>query len=113
MNETEYSADMFAQLFISQHFQGYFFNKIPLLKKLGWRENVYFRTAVGSIEDNNRNYFRIPNQMSAPESIYMETGFGISNVFKFFEIHSIWRLTQHDKPTTRKWGMLIGAFFEL
>jgi hypothetical protein len=113
MNETEYSADMFAQLFMSQHFQGYFFNKIPLLKKLGWRENVYFRAAVGSIEDNNRNYFRIPNQMSAPESIYMETGFGISNVFKFFEIHSIWRLTQHDKPTTRKWGMLIGAFFEL
>lgn len=113
MNEAEYSADMFAQLFISQHFQGYFFNKIPLLKKLGWRENFYFRTAVGSISDRNRNYFLLPNQMNAPESIYMETGFGISNIFKFFELHSMWRLTQHDKPTTRKFGLLFGAFFEL
>jgi len=113
MNEAEYSADMFAQLFVSQHFQGFFFNKIPLLKKLGWRENVYFRTAVGSISDQNRNYFKLPSQMNAPEDIYMETGFGISNIFKFFEVHSMWRLTQHDKPTTRKFGLLFGAFFEL
>lgn len=113
MNEAEYSADMFAQLFLSQHFQGYFFNKIPLLKKLGWRENLYFRSAIGSISDQNRNFFRLPGEMNAPESLYMETGFGISNIFKFFELHSIWRLTQHDKPTTRKWGFLVGAFFEL
>lgn len=113
MNEAEYSADMFAQLFLSQHFQGYFFNKIPLLKKLGWRENLYFRGAVGSISDENRNYFRLPGEMNAPESLFAETGFGISNIFKFFEVHSIWRLTQHDKPTTRKWGILFGAFFEL
>lgn len=113
MNEAEYSADMFAQLFVSQHFQGYFFNKIPLLKKLGWRENLYFKSAVGSISDENRNYFRLPNQMNAPENIYMEAGFGISNIFKFFEIHSMWRLTQHDKPTTRKFALLFGAFFEL
>ena len=113
MNEVEYNADMFAQLFVSQHFQGYFFNKIPLLKKLGWRENVYFRTAVGSVRDDNKNYFRAPNELSSIEDIYAETGFGISNVFKFFEVHSIWRLTQHDKSTTRKWGVLVGAFFEL
>ena len=94
-------------------FKDIFFNKIPLLKKLGWRENVYFRTAVGSVRDDNKNYFRAPNELSSIEDIYAETGFGISNVFKFFEVHSIWRLTQHDKSTTRKWGVLVGAFFEL
>lgn len=113
MNEAEYSADMFAQLFVSQHFQGYFFNKIPLLKKLGWRENFYFKSAVGSISDQNRNYFLLPGQMNAPENIYMEAGFGISNILKFCELHCMWRLTQHDKPTTRKFGLLFGAFFEL
>lgn len=113
MNEAEYAADMFAQLYLSQHFQGYFFNKIPLIKKLGWRENVYFRSAIGSINPENRNYFVIPNQISSPDDLYMETGVGVSNIFKFFEVHGIWRLTQHDKPTTRKFGVLIGAFFEL
>lgn len=113
MNEAEYSTDQFATLFLSQHFQGYFFNKVPLLKKLGWREVVYFKSAAGSISEQNLNYIKLPSQTSAPEGLYMETGVGISNIFKFFEANFMWRLTQHDKPTTRKFGFLIGAFFEI
>jgi hypothetical protein len=113
MNEAEYTTDQFAQLYLSQHFQGYFFNKVPLLKKLGWREVVYFKTAAGSISDQNLNYIKLPSQTSAPEGLYMESGFGITNIFKFFEANFMWRMTQHDKPTTRKFGFLIGAFFEL
>lgn len=113
MNEAEYMGDMYAQLYLSQHFQGYFFNKVPLLKKLGWRENVYFRTAVASINEENLSYIKLPNQTSGIENIYMETGFGVSNIFKFLEVHGIWRLTQHDKRDTRKFGILLGASFEI
>jgi len=113
MNEAEYSTDMFAQLFLSQHFQGYIFNKVPLLKKLGWRENVYLRTALGSISDQNKNYYVVPKQMSAPEGLYLETGFGISNIFKFLEVDFMWRATQHDKPNTRQFGILLGGFLEI
>lgn len=113
MNEGEYVADMFAQLWLQHKFQGYFLNKIPLIKKLGLRESVFFKTVVGSVSDENRNYFRLPNQMNAPEGIYAETGVGISNVLKFFEVDFVWRLTQHDKPTTRKFGVVVGANFEI
>ena len=113
MNEGEYSTDMYAQLWLQQKFQGFFLNKIPLLKKLGLRENVFFKGILGSITPENQNYFKLPGQMSAPEGLYAETGVGVANILKFFELDFVWRLTQHDKPTTRPFGVVLGATFEI
>lgn len=113
MNEGEYVSDMYAQLWASQHFQGFFLNKVPLLKKLGWREMVFFKSLIGSIDERNRNYFVLPNKIDAPTNLYAETGFGVTNIFKFLEVHFAYRLTQLDKPTTKPFRVLFGANFEL
>lgn len=113
MNEGEYSTDMFAQLWVQQKFQGFFLNKIPLIKKLGLRENVFFKGVIGSISQENQGYFKLPGQMSAPEGLYAETGVGLANIFKFFELDFVWRLTQHYKSTTRPFGVVLGATFEI
>jgi hypothetical protein len=113
MNEGEYSADQFASVWLQHKFQGYFLNKIPLLKKLGWRERVFFKGAVGTISDRNRNYYQLPNNMSSIEDIYAETGFGISNIFKVFEANFAWRLTQREKRDVRTFGFLVGFNFEI
>src|SRR6202000_2354216 len=38
MNFLEFVDDHYESIMIDQHFNGFFFNKIPLLKKLKWRE---------------------------------------------------------------------------
>lgn len=113
MNEGEYVSDMYAQVWASQHFQGFFLNKVPLLKKLGWREMVFLKSLIGSIDERNKNYFVLPNNINAPSSLYAETGFGITNIFKFIEVHFAWRLTQLDKSTSTPFRVLFGANFEL
>lgn len=38
MNFLEFASDRYASFRIDHHFSGFFFNKIPLLRKLKWRE---------------------------------------------------------------------------
>jgi hypothetical protein len=108
MNEGEFTSDAFAQVWLYHNFNGFFLNKIPLLKKLGWREFVFGKALRGSINQRNLNYIVVPQQMSAPGDLYSEAGFGINNIFKFLEVNMVWRLTQLEKTTSRPFGVLFG-----
>jgi hypothetical protein len=53
MNFLEFVGDHYESINIDQHFQGFFFNKIPLLKKLKWREVASFKGIWGGVSDQN------------------------------------------------------------
>ena len=109
MNYYEFVSDQYASLTWTHHFDGLFLNRIPLMKKLKWREVAYFKGLVGSLETKNENYSEFPVGLTELSKPYFETGCGIENIFKVIRIDAIWRLSYLDRPNIAKFG-IYGSF---
>ncbi len=100
MNYYEFVSDEFLSATIAHHFDGFFLNKIPLMKKLKWREVVGGKAVMGRVNDSNHEQLIFPSTLHAlNKGPYMEVTAGIQNIFKVFRIDGVWRLTylDHDK----------------
>ncbi len=51
MNFLEFVNDHSESINIDQHFNGFFFNKIPLFKKLKWRETMSVKALWGGLRE--------------------------------------------------------------
>jgi len=87
------------------HFQGFFFNKIPLFRKLKWREIVYGKILYGTITQENRATWDFPETLGDLKTPYVEAGVGIENIFKIVRIDAIWRLSNLGNPDIQKFGI--------
>lgn len=106
MNYYEFASDAWLSLFYEHHFKGFFLGKIPLMKKLNWREVFVFKGLIGSLADKNNGslpatdaVLLFPEGLSEVGKPYFEAGIGIENIFRLFRIDAIWRLT-HRKAVT-------------
>ena len=111
IDNMEFLNDRFASLYISWDFNGKIFNRIPLLKKLKWREYIGFRCLWGGLSDKN-NPFLDQNSgsdilMLFPEGChvmdskkpYYELSVGIHNIFKLIHVEYVRRLNYHYENT--------------
>ena len=106
MNYYEFASDLWASFIWEHHFKGFFLGKIPLMKRLKWREVFIFKGLIGILTDKNngsladtRAYLLFPEGMSSVSKPYFETGIGIENIFRVFRVDAIWRLThRHSIP---------------
>ena len=117
MNFLEFVADHYESISIDQHFQGFFFNKIPLLKKLKWRETASLKAIYGGLSNDNNpslhpSLFQLPvatngQPITYPlgNTPYVEASVGIENIFKFVRIDLVHRFTYLDHPDVAKWGI--------
>ncbi len=109
MNYYEFASDEYFSAFAEHHFQGLFLNKIPLLRKMNFREVLYAKAVVGSINAENLKVIEFPTSLSEIGSKpYLEAGVGVENIFKVFRLDAIWRLSHHDKPNAQKFGLRLG-----
>lgn len=117
MNFLEFVSDQYASVQIDHCFNGFFFNKIPLIRKLKWREAVTVKVLYGSISDQN-NPAKSPGLYQLPltpdgEPItyslqakpYIEGSIAIANLFKFFRIDLVKRFTYLDHPNISQLGI--------
>ncbi|MBN2486931.1 MAG: carboxypeptidase-like regulatory domain-containing protein [Bacteroidales bacterium] len=102
MNYYEFASDQWASLAIEQHLQGFFFNKIPLLKRLQWREVASAKILVGSLSDKNRLLLKFPDNMYSLTRPYAEAGVGIENIFKLLRVETVWRLSYLNNPNEKE-----------
>ncbi len=111
MNFFEFISDEYATLMVMHHFDGFFLNKIPLLRKLKWREVATFSTVVGSLADKHRRELVFPSNIYKIHQPYAEVGVGIENIFKLIRIDGMWRLNYLDHPDITKFGLRMSFEF--
>ena len=99
MNYLEFVSDQYASGMAEQHFEGLLFNRLPLIKKLKWREFIFAKVYTGSLTpENNQGKYLFPAGVGRLDGPYAEAGFGIENIFKISRIDFSWRLNYTGKP---------------
>lgn len=109
----EFASDTWSTFFLEHNFGGFFLGKIPLIKKLKWREIVTVKAAYGTLSEKNNGIIGSPESSGAPmlfpvgmnylNKPYVEMGVGISNILKIIRVDMFWRMTHRyvDTPEGR------------
>jgi hypothetical protein len=116
INNMEFPTDRFVSAQLNWDMNGKILNRIPLIRKLKWREWIGFRVLWGELSDKNNPYLEHnvgnPILMYFPEGCYvidpkrpyMELTLGIHNIFKLIHVEYARRLNYNELPTAHKHG---------
>ena len=104
MNFYEFASDAWVSWFWEHHFNGVLLGRLPLIKKLKWREVLVCKGVWGTLSRENNGStagtqadLLFPAGMTSVSDPYVEAGFGVENIFRLFRVDCIWRLT-HRSP---------------
>ena len=112
MNAMEFISDEYASWDLTYYMNGNLLNRLPLVKKLKWREVFCFRGLWGHLTDKNNpmnggeGLYLFPNgSYTLGKAPYMEASIGIENIFKFLRLDYVWRLNYRDHPGIQTKGV--------
>ena len=112
MNPLEFINDEYASWDLTYYMNGNLLNRIPLIKKLRWREVFCFRGLWGNLTDKNNPFQNHEGLFAFPEGTYqmgkkpyMEASVGIENIFNAIRVDYVWRLNYLDHPGIQKNGI--------
>jgi hypothetical protein len=117
INNMEFLNDRYVSADMSWDMNGKVFNRIPLLKKLKWREYFGVKMLWGELTDKNNPMLEENLQdktlMMFPEGSfvmdshqpYFELIAGVHNIFKILHVEYVRRLNYTDLPTAHKNGI--------
>lgn len=117
INNMEFLNDRYASLSLSWDMKGKLFNRVPLLRRLKWREYLSFRTLWGALSDKNnpelernggsRLLMYMPEGSHVMDSgePYMECAVGVHNIFKILHVQYVRRLNYTGLPSAGKHGV--------
>ena len=115
MNPMEFVTDSYVSWETIYYMNGLIFNRLPLIKRFGWREVIDFKGFYGSLRPDNipnmtdsQGLYLFPRENHALTDIpYMELSFGIENIIKILEVDYVRRLTYTNIPGIDKHGIRI------
>ncbi|MFN7911187.1 MAG: DUF5686 family protein [Bacteroidota bacterium] len=109
MNYYEFASNEYASLSVFHHFEGLFLNKIPLLRKLKWREVVTAKAVIGRVDEANKRALIFPTTLNVLENgPYVESSIGIENIFKLFRVDVFFRNTYRRENPAANIGLRFG-----
>ena len=121
MNFGEFVSDSYVSFQYRHNFEGLLLNRVPLLRRLKWRLVGTANVLYGGLTQKNRDIIldelpdgTIPLSTGSLDRSkpYVELGYGVENIFKFFRVDFIHRLTYLDynpSVNTRRFGILVGV----
>ena len=126
IDNMEFLNDRYASLMLSWDLNGKILNRIPLIRKLKWREYIGVNMLWGTLTSKNNPYlaenqndprllyfpgefqadgsFKSLSHVMDKEKPYVEVMAGIHNIFKIFHIEYVRRIN-YKYPGTQKWGI--------
>lgn len=125
MNYGEFVSDRYLALQYQHKFEGFILNRVPLLRKLKWRLVSSANIVYGGLSQSNRDLIAetTPTGEEALQPGFLETGrpyvelgYGVENIFKFFRVDFVHRLSYLDEeksPSIRKFAVLFSFQFNL
>lgn len=117
INNMEFLNDRYASLDVSWDLNGKIFNRIPLLKKLKWREYIGVKTLWGTLTDKNNPTLEknagdpvlmvFPNGSYVMDSKrpYVELVAGVHNIFKIVHVEFVHRCNYTYLPIAHRNGI--------
>lgn len=117
INNMEFLNDRYASMEMEWDLNGKLFNRIPLLKKLKWRELLGVRCLWGHLTDKNNPtlaqnvsdgvLMQFPDGCNVmdPHRPYVELVAGIHNIFKILHVEYVRRMTYNNLLTAHKHGV--------
>ena len=119
MKDWEFLNDRQVFWALSWDMNGKLLNRIPLIKKLKWREWFAIKGVWGHLTDKNNPYLeknqrdgrllKFPkNSHVMNDTPYWECVAGVHNIFKFFSVEYVRRLTYLNNNNIDKWGIRFG-----
>lgn len=124
MNFLEFVSDHYVSINIDHNFNGFFFNKMPLIKKLKLREVVSFKALYGGLRnENNPNFqtglYQLPvyengaqRTYTLSNTPYMEGSIGVANIFKLLRVDLVKRFSYLNNPEVSEWGIRARVKFD-
>ena len=119
MKNMEFLTDRYAFGSVAWDMNGKLLNRIPLIKKLKWREYIYVKGMWGTLTDKNNPFlernradntlFQFLNgaRVMDKKTPYWEVTVGVHNIFKLIAIDYVRRMN-YNCPGINKNGILFG-----
>ena len=117
MNFLEFVSDHYASLNLDHCFNGFFLNKMPLVKKLKFREFISLKMLYGGVRDenlpaNSPDLLKFPTDergstttYTLDKQPYIEGSIGVGNILKFFRVDLIRRFAYLNHPNVTEYGV--------
>lgn len=120
LTNMEFLNDRFWSVDMNWDMQGKILNRIPLVRKLHWREYVGAKMLWGALSDKNNPYlqqnaqngvvmlFPEGSQLMNPRVPYWEISAGVRGIFRFFQVEYVRRMNYNPSPHGHKNSVRLG-----
>ena len=97
MNFFEFISDRYVTALLENHWDGLFFDRIPLIRKLKLRLVTTLKMAYGTINLRHEQEMLLPDFTKRfGDTPYAEVAMGVENILKVGRVDVFWRLTHHE-----------------
>lgn len=105
----EFAADEYVSLYSRLYFGGLILNKIPFIRKLGWRTRLSYNAYQGDMSQANRAYNKDASFTVPDKHPFMEAGVGIENIFHVFSVDYYKRLSGMNNSKKENGALFLGV----
>lgn len=113
MNKYAFFSDRYAGFSLEHNFEKKLLNLLPFMRRSNMRQFWNVRSVVGNLSPANHAFNRMEYTTYGMQSLggqfYTEAGTGVDNIFRFFRVDAVWRISPHTVSNAPDFGVL-GSF---